>query len=116
MTAVLLAVGFAVAAAVGGACRWALGRALPQSGGWPLGTLAANVAGCFAAGLAHALSGPLRTVLVVGLLGGLTTLSTLVAEVLTLRRAGRARLAGAYLLVSLSAGLAAVVAGRLLVG
>jgi CrcB protein len=62
----------------------------------PLGTLLANLAGCYLIGLAIAYLGtrPMlapewRLFLVTGFLGGLTTFSTFSAEVVTLLQSGR---------------------------
>ena len=101
---------FVVAAALGGLCRWQLAIRLGRHSGWPVGTLTANLAGCFLAGLASRLDGPARTVVLVAALGSLTTFSTLAVEVMTMARTERTR-ALAYLVVSLVAGLVAVSAG-----
>ena len=67
---------------VGGVLRYAMGRALSGIA-WlslPWGTLAVNVAGCFAigmlSGLGTALPAAARLLLITGLCGGFTTFST----------------------------------------
>jgi CrcB protein len=88
MTA-FLAVG--VGAALGAWLRWGLGLWLnPLFPALPLGTLAANLAGGYAIGLAIAwfaehpgVPPEARLFLVTGLLGGLTTFSTFSAEVVS---------------------------------
>ena len=78
-------------AAIGALLRWVLGlqlnHLLPS---FPLGTLAANLAGGYAIGLALGWLGQhpelppqVRLFVVTGLLGGLTTFSTFSAEVVT---------------------------------
>lgn len=91
--------------------RW-LGSALP-------GTLAVNVLGCLALGAVYGLtqsrmgclSEEARLFISVGLLGALTTFSTLNWELFALLRSGRITCALVYLGVSLSLGLMATAAG-----
>lgn len=86
----LAAVG--VGAALGAWTRWGLGALLnPLFPTVPLGTLAANLIGGYAIGLAieffmhHASVAPeLRLFLITGFLGSLTTFSTFSAEAVTL--------------------------------
>jgi CrcB protein len=85
---------------------------------FPWGTLAVNVAGCFGIGVVatladeHTLVSPgLRLFLVTGLLGGFTTFSAFGMETWQLVEDGRALAALANAAASLTAGLAAVVAG-----
>ena len=100
--------------AVGAAGRFWLGESLLRKlgSGIPWGTLAANLIGSFAVGfLAIWLEdrGPSsiywRALLVVGLLGGLTSYSALMLECLLLARSPRAGVALAYLATTLVAGL-----------
>jgi CrcB protein len=88
--------------------------------GWPLGTLAVNLAGAFLAGLLFAWlegRGPSSTAwrafLIVGFLGGLTTFSALMLECLLFERTGRPAMIVAYLATSLAGGLVLVWAGAL---
>ena len=89
-------------AAAGAVIRWGLGLSLnallPLL---PLGTLAANLIGCYLIGLATALFAQLpslapewRLLIITGFLGGLTTFSTFSAEIVTLLREGRFLWAG----------------------
>jgi CrcB protein len=90
----LAAVG--VGAAIGAWLRWGLAAWLnPKSPLFPLGTLAANLAGGYAVGLAVAffvarpdVAPEWRLFVVTGLLGGLTTFSTYSAEVTELAMRG----------------------------
>lgn len=85
---------FAIAAGatLGSWARWGLGLWLtPHSGHLPLGTLAANLIGGYAIGLAVAwfsthptISLEWRLFVITGLIGGLTTFSTFSAETVTL--------------------------------
>ena len=92
-----------------------------DAGAWPWATLLANLAGAFLLGYVATLlrdRGPgaeLRLRLLgTGFCGALTTFSTLQLELLTMLDDGAAGLAAAYVLVSVAAGLAALVAGRAL--
>ncbi len=90
--------------------------------GWialfPWGTLAVNLAGCllvgFLAGLLQerlAVAPPVRSFLLIGLLGGFTTFSTFGFESFALARGGNLALAFGNVAASVLLGLAAVVAG-----
>lgn len=103
--------------ALGAAGRfWIGGMLLRQLGsGFPWGTLAVNLIGSFAVGfLAIWLEGRgtaalwWRAFLIVGLLGGLTTYSALMLEMLIYTRSHRSVLALAYLAVTVLLGLALV--------
>ncbi|MBV7388633.1 fluoride efflux transporter CrcB [Pasteurellaceae bacterium TAE3-ERU1] len=79
----------ALGASIGAVCRWLLSLWLnPLDEHLALGTLVANVAGCFIIGLAMAAffshpntSAELRVFLVTGFLGSLTTFSSFSGEV-----------------------------------
>lgn len=106
--------------ALGAGLRFWLGATLIQrfGDGMPWGTLAVNLGGSFAAGLLFAvlaerggIADALRALLIVGLLGGLTTYSALMLELMTLGRGGQGDRAAGYLAVTLVGGLALVWAG-----
>ena len=106
--------------AVGAAARFWWGEALLRKlgSGFPWGTLLVNLAGSFAVGfLAIWLEdrGPSsiywRALLVVGLLGGLTTYSALMLECLLLARARRDLALLGYLMATLLGGVLLVWAG-----
>jgi CrcB protein len=97
---------------------WLLRHA--AASGWPLGTLAVNLAGAFLAGVLFAWlegRGPTavywRAFLIVGVLGGLTTFSALMLECLLFERTGRPGMVLTYLGASLVGGLVLVWAGAL---
>ena len=105
---------------VGAALRYTVGglvsRALPPD--FPWATVLVNVSGCFLIGLLAALTedrGPVapatRLFLMVGLLGGYTTFSTLGYETFSLVREGSHGLAAAYAVGQVLVGLAGVWAG-----
>lgn len=106
--------------ALGAAGRFLLGQWLMRhaEGGFPWGTLAANLLGSLAAGF---LLGVLdersphfvwwRLFLMVGVLGGFTTYSALMVEVLLLARAPKPPLLAAYLAATLVGGLLLVWVG-----
>lgn len=108
-----LAVG--VGAALGAWLRWGLGLWLnPLFPAVPLGTLAANLSGGYAIGLALAwlaehpgLPPEARLLIVTGFLGGLTTFSTFSAEVVSALMRGLwatgATIAGIHMLGSFAA-------------
>ena len=98
---------------------WIGGALLRQLGaGFPWGTFAVNLLGAFAGGfLAIWLEGRgsaalyWRALLIVGLLGGLTTYSAVMIEWLLYSRSARTGLGLAYLLLTLLLGLVLVWAG-----
>ncbi len=112
----------AIGGAVGAVLRFGLLRWMPPpADGLPLATILANVIGCLLIGLLAGLfTGPLegrdelRALLIVGLLGALTTFSTYGWETYALGARGHFGLAAANLLVSNLAGLAAIWAGQTL--
>lgn len=103
-----------VGGALGAAGRfWVGGVLLRQLGsGFPWGTFAVNMVGSFVAGFllvwleARGASAVYwRAFLMVGLIGGLTTFSALMAECLLLARADRSALLLGYLMLSMVLGL-----------
>ncbi|KAB7771832.1 fluoride efflux transporter CrcB [Xanthomonas maliensis] len=106
--------------AFGSGLRFAIGASLLQrfGAGFPWGTLTVNLVGSFVAGLLMIWleargpsSWPLRALLVVGVIGGLTTFSSLMMECLMFARSDRMLLIGVYLALTLVAGLALVFLG-----
>lgn len=101
----------------GAVLRWLVGRwSLAWFGtGFPVGTLAVNIAGSLAIGLAvGALEGvgqPAKLFFVTGLLGGFTTFSAFSLDALTLWQRGEPGAAIGYVAASLVLSLAAVAAG-----
>ena len=84
--------------------------------GFPWATLAVNVAGSFLMGvlvvvLAQRDATRLAPFLMTGVLGGFTTFSAFSLDALTLWERGQAGAASAYVLGSVAASLAAIVAG-----
>jgi CrcB protein len=76
----------------------------------PLGTLAANVLGCFVIGIVchtvpagRALSENMKLLIAVGFCGGLTTASSLISQTAALHRAGNSAHAAGYLALTLLA-------------
>jgi CrcB protein len=106
-------------AGVGGVARYLLSLALnPLLAAVPLGTLAANVLGCGAAGAVAAflsdrvaLDPTLRPLLIAGFLGGLTTFSSFALEVVQTLESNRPLLATGIVFVHLGASIAAAIAG-----
>jgi CrcB protein len=105
---------------LGATLRYAVGLWVEErtGPGFPWGTFAVNVAGCFAIGVLatladeHAWISPsARLLLVTGLLGGFTTFSAFGMETWQLVEDGAAWLALANAGASVAAGLAAVVLG-----
>jgi len=104
----------AAGGAVGSGARYAMAQLLPSAGGWPQATFLVNMAGAFALGiLLETLlrRGPEderlrrgRLALGTGVLGGLTTFSSLAIEIQALAAAGRPVLGAVYGLVSVVAG------------
>ena len=106
MTAPLL-IGIAAIGGLGAVVRVLASRSLT-------GTLAVNLAGAFALGLAAGagVDGDAYRLFAAGFLGAMTTFSTWMLELQQMAAAGRRGRAFAYLLGSLALGLAAVWLGR----
>lgn len=110
----------AAGAALGALCRWLLTVGLGSVGGLAAGTLAANLVGCFAAGIlagcfaVFPVNDALRLLLVTGFLGGLTTFSTFSTESVGFLLDGAWSRWGRHLLFHVVGGLAAATAGVLL--
>jgi CrcB protein len=104
---------------LGTLARYGVDRWLATPGfGFPWPTLVVNLVGSFLLGLVVTLAterwSPTRYVrpfAAIGFCGGFTTFSTMVIEIAQRGQHGRAGLAALYLVVTLLAGLAAVVAG-----
>lgn len=106
----------AVGGALGAVARTALADAVPHAADtWPWATFIANLAGAFLLGYTVVrlqerlpLSAYRRPFLGTGLCGALTTFSTMQIELIQMIDAHAYRLAAAYALVSVAAGLACV--------
>src|SRR5215218_10900633 len=114
----ILVVGLAGLA--GTLCRYWLSGTVARRHGeaFPFGTLAVNLAGCFAAGLLfhfmqerQAFSETARAAVFVGLLGGFTTFSAYGLQTFTLLRGGRVGMAALNVVASNLLGLLVVYAG-----
>jgi len=100
------------------------GYILHQTAGWryPISTFTINIVGCFLMGILAGLAEKgrfgqeLRMFVVPGLLGGFTTFSAFAYEGIFLIRAGHAQIALAYMVASVSCGLAGVWFGMKLAG
>lgn len=105
---------------IGAVLRWLVGKwTLAEFGtGFPVGTLAVNVAGCLAIGLAAgALEGvgqPAKLFFVTGLLGGFTTFSAFGLDTLTLWERGETGTAALYVALSIILSLGAAALGFLI--
>jgi len=101
----------AVGGAIGAGLRWAAGIAWTHNrGGWPWATLAVNLIGCVAIGIAarRLRVGTVAWAFVVtGILGGFTTFSSFAVEVDQLIDADRAGVALGYIVITLVGGFAA---------
>lgn len=99
---------------LGGVARWGVSR---LAAGVPVGTLAVNVLGSFAAGVVFSLlrdatvAPQVRLLLTVGFLGGFTTFSTYAVETMLLFEKGRILSALANVALQNGIGLIAVAAG-----
>ena len=109
-----------LAGLLGTLCRYWLSGAVSRryAEAFPLGTLAVNLLGCFAAGLLfhfmqerQALSETARAAVFVGLLGGFTTFSAYGLQTFELLREGRLGLAALNVVASNLLGLLLVFAG-----
>jgi fluoride exporter len=109
----------AIGSAIGGLLRYALARLLPPGDGWPLATLTANLAGCFAIGVLYAWIAArganaenVRLFWMTGVLGGFTTYSAFALESSVLGSAGNVALALGYVAVTVVGCIALAFAGR----
>lgn len=110
-----LAVG--IGAALGAWLRWVLGLFF-NAGGWPWGTLAANLVGGYLIGVLVAVVAAhpdwpawVRLACITGFLGGLTTFSTFSAETVAFVEKGAYGMALAYAGASLAGSLLLTAAG-----
>lgn len=110
----------AAGGAIGALCRHAVGTASLRllGAGFPWGTLAVNVAGSIAMGLAVAWlltrepqAGAMRAFIVTGLLGGFTTFSAFAFEAVTLWRDKSPGLAAVYVGLSVALSMFGLLAG-----
>lgn len=114
----LLAVG--LGGAFGAVCRYLLGQAVPKLvSGFPLGTFAVNIIGCFSIGLIVGIIGKhgnldprLVLFLQTGVCGGFTTFSTFSLETFTLLEEGRYTVAVLYIVLSIVLGLFTLFAAK----
>ncbi|VDG21150.1 fluoride efflux transporter CrcB [Lactiplantibacillus mudanjiangensis] len=93
-----------------------LARPLNQRLALPVATLGINLVGALLLGwdMTSSLSANWQLFLGTGIMGGLTTFSTMINEIVLLARNGRLKTAGSYLGLSLIGGLAMVWLGTLL--
>src|SRR5436190_8662358 len=104
-----------VAGGLGSGARYLVGQWANQAIGasFPYGTLIVNLVGCFLLGAVVQLSSSgswtpeLRAAIAAGFLGGFTTYSSFNQETLAMLTGGAAGVAGAYVVVTLPAALAA---------
>ena len=108
----------ATGGAVGAALRYLAGVLIPVGFGFPWATLAVNVIGCFSIGLIVGyFENELwyqnwgRYLIVIGILGGLTTFSAFSYEIIDLGNNDRWSLAASYALISILGSLVAAVLG-----
>lgn len=110
----------ALAGAAGTLSRYALAGWVQRSAGsgFPWGTMAVNLAGCFLAGLVTALweerglfSGETRTVVMVGFMGAFTTFSSFILETGSLARDGEWLHAAANIAAQNTLGIVALLLG-----
>ena len=111
----------ALGGAVGTLLRYGTGLMLAgpsQRGGFPWGTIAVNLVGCFAIGLVYGLfedrwlvREDVRLALVVGVLGGFTTFSSFGWETMEMLRQGHMLRAGANVIVQNVLGVGLVFVG-----
>jgi CrcB protein len=103
--------------ALGAALRFIVGDAMPRQfgNGFPWGTLTVNLVGAFAVGYVvvwlqtRGSAAPYwRAFAIVGIIGGLTTFSSMMLEAVLLVRNGRGWVMPTYLGISLFAGFALV--------
>lgn len=118
-------VGLTVAGGCGTLARYILAGLIQRGNhsGFPWGTLAVNVLGCFIFGLVWALtqqrlliSGEARTVILVGFLGSFTTFSAFLFETDQFLENAQWLMAGVNVIAELAVGLGAYLLGAFLGG
>ena len=117
----LLVVG--LGGALGAVCRYLLGQVIPKLGsGFPLGTFAVNLIGCFAIGLIVGIAGRhgnldprLVLFLQTGVCGGFTTFSTFSLEAWSLMEKGQLATGILYIVLSVVFGILALFAAKYIV-
>jgi CrcB protein len=112
-------IAIAIGAMLGSSLRWLISTSLNSGTHFPFGTLTVNLVGCLLVGatqtmLLHNPARRVRLILVVGLLGGFTTFSTLSIETIQLLVAQRVSAALVYQGLTVSVGVGAVVLGSML--
>ncbi len=104
----------AIGGAIGSVARFGMYRAMPAQG-FPLATLAVNVAGSLVMGLLAAVlavrGGAWTPLLLTGILGGFTTFSAFSLDALTLWERGQGAMAALYVAGSVLLSLLAVAVG-----
>lgn len=108
------------AGALGTLARYGLSSAMQRyaGSGFPWGTVAVNVAGCFLAGMLWVLAeyravftGDVRAAVFIGFMGAFTTFSTYMLETGNLLRDGEWGYAAANVLLQIALGITALFAG-----
>lgn len=102
---VVVGVLLGLAAAVGAAARFLVGRQLNQA--FPTGTLVVNLVASFVLGIVTAAPDPLPAVVGIGMLGALSTWSTAAVEAATLARRGEGTMAAGYIGLTVTSGIVA---------
>lgn len=98
-----------IGSGLGGVCRWMLSSYL--NGHYPIGTLTANVIGCFLLGLLSKLAPGdphLKLLLTTGFCGGFTTFSTFMNEDFLMLKGGQLLQTILYAAITLVLGMIAV--------
>jgi CrcB protein len=103
----------------GSALRYLLAAVLHKSSpALPIGTLAANVLGCFIIGIichtvpmGRALNENMRMILALGFCGGLTTASSFIQQTANMHRTGNSAHAASYLALTIALSFVAFYAG-----
>jgi len=96
-----------LAGAIGGVLRWVVFRLTWR----PMGTFIVNMTGALTLGLIASSAGDSRTILGLAGLGAFTTVSGVVEDAATMTERGRARAARAYVIATITLGIAAAWTG-----
>jgi len=107
----MVAIAFAIAAALGAVARTEFGRRWNRTETGPWGTAMVNISGSFFLGMLHHMTPPMVTIIGVGGLGAFTTFSSFARDAVALVEERRPALSLFYVAVTCFGGIGAAALG-----